>query len=295
MFSSFKQRLLLGIYIFIILSIPVGAYLASEAKVFKSKASEGTALSVKATPRPTLSPAKDLLKDSESKLLSQPSPTPSTNEADVSSSPTIANSFGPTLSLKATLEGRPSGKFATKLFVGIIEGALTSNPKFLLTFSVDLPADGSFNNLSLAGLSVGSKYTALIKGSAQIANSASFTMSPTVTNLNDGQPLNMLSGDLNEDNVINSADFSIAQKANGATSKSANWNENADLNKDGVVNIFDLSIVNKNIGQIGASGAWTSPIPKVSTPSASLNTPFSTHPVGSLESGSAGYWMWIPK
>lgn len=294
MFSTFKTRLLLGIYIFIILSIPVGAYLASEAKVFKSKASEDNSLSIKPTPRPTLSPAKDLLKDLESKVLSQPSANSSAKEADASSSPTIAKSFGPTLSLKATMEGRPANNQATKLFVGIIEGVLSTKPKFLLTFSVDLPADGSFSNLSLAGLSVGSKYTALIKGSAQIANSASFTMSPTVTNLNDGQPISMLSGDLNEDNVINSADFSIVQKANGATAKSTNWNENVDLNKDGVVNIFDLSIVNKNIGQIGASGAWTSPIPKVATPSASLNTP-SSNPVGFPQEEFAGYWMWIPK
>lgn len=293
MFSTFKQRLLLGMYIFIILSIPVGAYLASEAKVFKSKASEDNTVSVKATPRPTLSPAKKLLQDSESMVASNPSPTP--QPSPEASSPTIAKSFGPTLSLKATMEGRPAGNQTTKLFVGIYEGAtISSNPKFLLSFSVELPIDGTYSNLSLAGLTAGSKYTALLKGQQQIATSSAFTMSPTVTNLNDGQPISMLSGDLNEDNVINSADFSIAQKANGATSKSANWNGTADLNKDGVVNIFDLSIITKNLGQIGASGAWTSPIPKVATPSASLNNS-SAYPVGSLENGSAGYWMWIPK
>ena len=293
MFSTFKTRLLLGVYTFIILSIPIGAYLASEAKIFSSKASEDTPLSLKTTPKPTLSPAKKLLEAAESKLLSESSSSAaSQNQASEPASPTIANSFGPTLSLKATMEGRPASNQTTKLFVGIYQGAnISSNPKFILSFSIDLPADGAYTNLSLAGLSAGSTYTALLKGSAQIAASSIFVMSPTVSNLNDGQAVNMLTGDLNDDNVINSADYSIAQRANGSTSKSANWNENADFNKDGVINIFDLSIISKNLGQTGASGVWTSPIPKVSTPSASLSQPAA----GSLPDASFGYWIWIPR
>lgn len=267
MFSTFKQRLLVGVYIFIILSIPVGAYLASQTQVFKSKAAETKTVS-KSTPKssakPSLKPAKELLSLSESNTLPQATPEPS--------SPTIANSFGPTLSLKTTLEGKPKDNQATKLFVGIVEGNLSSNPKFLLSFSVDLGKDGSFNNLSLAGLSPGTKYTALLKGKAQIATSSSFVMSPTVTNLNDGQPLNMLTGDLNEDNAVTTADLSIAQSGNKL----------ADFNLDGVVNTFDLAIIIKNLGQVGASGTWTSPLPKVASKSASL-----TPTIG-------GYWLWIP-
>lgn len=286
MFSTFKQRLLLGIYIFIILSIPVGAYLASESKTFKSSASEDTNTQlIKNTPKPTTSPARELLSVSESNLLSNPSPSPDST-SDETLSPTIADSFGPTLSLKVSLEGRPAENQSGKLFVGIMEGAISGSPKFLLSFTVDLPKDGAYGNLSLAGLTPGNQYTALLKGSAQIATSQSFSMSPTVTNLGSGEALNMKSGDLNEDNVINSADYTIALQASGSTPGSTNWNELADLNKDGIVNTFDLAIITNNIGQVGASGEWTSPIPKVATPSGGLT---------SEEDSTFGYWLWIPK
>lgn len=287
MFSTFKQKLLLGIYIFILLSIPVGAYLASQYQTIKSSAQgkKETKPLVKVTPRPTISPAKQLLSSSELALDQNLSATPSPS----AESTTPATSFGPTLSLKVTIEGRSKDSQAIRLFVGIAEGTLTTNPKFLLSFTVDLPASGEYSNLSLAGLNPGSRYTALLKGSAQIATSSGFTMSPTVTNLNGGQPINLLSGDLNDDNVINSADYSIAKNLMAVTSDSPNWNENIDLNKDEIINAFDLGLIIKNMGQVGASGAWTSPLPKVATPSASLTAP----PVGSPEGG--GYWLWIPK
>lgn len=299
MFSTFKLRVLLGIYIFIILSIPVGAYLATQQQTIKSSAKEQQPKKpiTKATPSPTTSATQDLLSSSLKSLESdsKPQPTPSPTP----SSPTIATSFGPTLSLKATLEGRPTNNQATKLFVGIVEGVLSTNPKFLLSFTVDLPADGTYGNLSLAGLSAGTKYTALLKGTAQIATSSAFLMSPTVTNLNDGQAINMPTGDLNEDNVINSSDYNIALKTLGATAKSLTWNSLVDFNLDGLINLFDLAIITKNLGQVGASGAWTSPLPKVATPSAGLALPAGeakSLPVGSAADGSTfGYWLWIPK
>ena len=274
MFSTFKQRLLLGLFILLILSIPVGAYLISQTQTYKSSASEPKQKLPVTSAKPTTSPAKDENNPSE-----QTSPEHST---------TIATSLGPTLSLKARLEGRSEGNQQTRLFVGIMEGSLTSNPKFLLSFTLDLPATGIYSNLSLAGLNPGTKYTALLKGSAQIATSSAFIMSPTVTNLNDDQALPLASGDLNDDNVINSADYSIAQKAFGATPSSSNWNDNIDFNKDGVVNVIDLSIISKNLGSVGASGAWISPLPNIATKSAEINTP-----IGSPNQ-SQGYWIWIP-
>ncbi len=160
-----------------------------------------------------------------SQLNVTPSPEPST---------TTATSFGPTLSLKVNLEGRPSDNQKTRLFIGILEGLVTSSPKFLLSFTVDLPTSGEYNNISLAGLTIGNRYSTLLKGSAQIASASAFIMSPTVSNLNASQAINLLSGDLNDDNTVNSADYSIAQKALGLTSTQSNWNENADLNKDGI-------------------------------------------------------------
>lgn len=282
MFFTFKGRLLLAVYIFLILSIPVGSYLSSQYQNTKSKASEEKPkATVKPTSRTATSSAKlQLLKASENNLDAQ---TPGSTSSPEPSSPTIANSFGPTLSLKTILEGRPAENQATKLFVGIMEGILSNNPRFLLSFTVDLPESGTYSDLSLAGLSPGTTYTALLRGTAQIATSSAFTVSPTVTNLNEGQPLFQLTGDLNEDNVINSSDYSILQKAFGSNSQSENWNELADFNKDGVINVFDLSIISRNLNKIGASGTWTSTIPKAATSSGAINP-----------QGSQGYWIWVP-
>ena len=266
----------------------MGAYLASEYQTYKSSASEGKP-AVKNTPlpsSPSQTPQQELLSLSEANVQAIPSPTPE-NET----SPTIATSFGPTLSLKISMDGRPKDDQSTKLFVGIVEGTLSQNPKFLLSFSVSVGKDGTYSNLSLAGLTAGSSYTALLKGSAQIATATTFVMSPTVTNLNGGEAVNMLTGDLNEDNVISETDYSLVRNALGNTTASANWNDNLDLNKDGIINLFDLAIINNNLGKTGQSGAWTSPLPQVSTASASLQTPS----VGSPGSPSGGYWMWIPK
>lgn len=282
MFSTFKQRLLVGIYIFIILSIPVGAYLASQAQTYKSQASETkskvTRKTILPTPYPATDSAKQLLSLVE-ETTSEPTSTP------FDSSPTIASSYGPTLSLKTILEGRPQSNQAAKLFIGIIEGTLTTNPKFLLSFSVDLPASGEYSNLSLAGLAAGTQYTALLKGPAQIATSSAFVMTPTTTILNEGQPINMLSGDLNEDNSVTSADLSLAQSGNKL----------ADFNQDGIINTFDIAIINKNMGKSGASGAWTSPLPKVATPSGGLATQQQSGIGGPSTGSGQGYWMWIPK
>lgn len=289
MFATLTQKILLGVYIFVLLSIPVGAYLVSETQTTKSRASEQTNKPVvPVTPKPSAqAPSRTLLDLSQKAASSSAKASPSPSPAP--SSPTIATTYGPTLSLKAVLEGRPKDNQKAKAFVGIIEGTVSANPKFLLSFTIDLPADGVYSGLSLAGLNSGSTYSALIKGPAQIAKALSFTMSPNMSNLNGGEAITLLSGDLNDDNVINSADYSIVQKIIGAKADTANWNENADLNKDNVINIFDLGIIAKNMGKFGDSGAWTSPIPKTATPSGNLNPP----PAGSPQNG--GYWIWIPK
>lgn len=289
MFSTLKARLVLGVYVFLILCIPVGAYLVSQQQTVRSRASEGTpSATIKPLSKPKTtsasSSAQQLLSQFEADLLPSSSPI-STADTLETSSPTIATSFGPTLSLKVTLEGRPADNQAVKLFVGIIEGALTSNPKFILNFSLDLPANGSYTNLSLAGLTSGSTYTALIKGAAQIASSSEFTMSPNVTNLNSGSAINLTTGDLNEDNTINTADYSIIKAILGTSQTSSNWNSNADLNKDGVINLLDLLIVSNNLGKTGASGVWTSPL-NTATASGGLTE--------EARGGTTGYWVWIP-
>lgn len=287
MFSSLRLKILLGVYLFLIISIPTGAYFLSQQTTFKSSASEAKPTSsAKSTAKPGVSAAKDLQNQSEALVNQNFSPSPA---PDIQS--TTATSFGPTLSLKVNLEGRPADNQAGKLFVGIVEGTISTNPKFVLSFSVDLPASGVYSGLSLAGLTPGTQYTALLKGPSQIGSASAFTMSPSVSNLNNGEAITLLTGDLNEDNAINSSDYTIAQKALGSTKTSANWNENADFNKDGVINSLDLSFIKKNLGKIGDSGAWTSPLPQNATPSATLN---SSKPIGGLPDGKQGYWIFVP-
>lgn len=280
MFSLTKIKIALAIYVFIVISIPIGAYSLSQQQIFKTRADQPKKpkVATEATPSATASAAKQLQRLSEPKSTTKLTPTPEP------ALPTTATSFGPTLSLTAILEGRPVLNQATRLFVGIVEGILVNNPKFLLSFTVDLPASGEFSNLSLAGLTPNSSYTALLKGPAQIATSSAFLMNPTVTNLNGGNPLTLLSGDLNEDNTVNTSDYAIVKSSLGSTPQSQNWQENADFNKDGIINTLDLSLVIKNMGKTGASGSWVSPLP-TATSSGSL-TP---------QPNQGGYWLWIPQ
>ena len=120
-------------------------------------------------------------------------------------------------------------------------------------------------------------------------------MSPTQSNLNSNQPIFLLTGDLNEDNVINSADYSIAKTAFGAKPNSANWNENIDFNVDGIINSADIAIIIKNMAKTGDSGLWISQVASGSaslldqTPAGSVSAEPVYHP-----SGSSGYWLWVP-
>lgn len=224
----------------------------------------------------------------DSALNPSPTPQPSDNLQQA-----IAQIIaGPTLNFKVKLEGRPEGKQAAKLFVGLAEGStVVKNPKYILSFSVDVPDSGAYSGLSLAGLNQGATYTAYIKGPAQIATASAFLVTPSASTLNNGDPLNLITGDLNEDNVIDNADYIIAKKAYGSKPGDANWNPNVDFNLDGIINNYDLAYILKNMGQIGQSGAWYSK-PPVATPSGSLNTGGPTSPIGGPSLG--GHWLFVP-
>lgn len=280
MFSSFKQKLILGVYILILISIPIGAYLTTQNQ------------------NPTASAKKEPSKLDHLKPLTA---TPSANangalklgdideqgkELPNETKTTLPSTFGPTLNLKLILEGRPHGKMASKIFVGIVDGTISSQtPKYILSFYIDLPDSGLFEGLSLAGLNAGTTYSAVLKGPAQIATSSAFAMSPTITNLNNGKSLTLLSGDLNEDNTISSADYSLAREAFGSNSSSANWNPNIDFNLDGIINSADLAIILKNMTKTGSAGVWGS---TPATKSASLE------PESPSIGSPSGYWLWVP-
>ena len=266
MFETVQQKIALGVFIFLLVSIPIGSYVLSQKQTFRSRASEGPKIATdSASPLQEASPSSELSAIDKIKPLTDslkdPSPTPVT-----------AISFGPTLGFKLTLEGRPEDKMASKVFGGIAECKGQTSPKYLLSVTIDLPDTGIFTNLSLAGLNSGTTYTAYIKPTLQIATSSAFIMSPTITYLNNNQVLKLLTGDLNQDNVINSADYSIEKALIGTNSTSSNWNADADFNLDGVVNTIDLAFISKNMAKTGDSGVW------ISTPS-----------------GSSGYWLWVPQ
>lgn len=290
-----KLQIAVGIGFFVVLlSIPLGFALLKDTQTFQSKAQDAkTALkTIKPTPVtrarevPQNSPLTDL-----QKLLS-PTPIPTTAP---SPTPEPNLSFGPTLNIKITLEGRAQANQAGKVFVGLSLGASTTKPKYVLTFTVDFPASGVFSDLSLAGLNPGSTYTAYIKGPAQIDKASTFVMSATESTLNNDQPQTLISGDLNEDNTINSQDFAMAKNLYGTTPSSSSWNLRTDLNADSVINNMDLAYIIKNFGKTGDSGVWYS-TPPPATPSAQLQT---TPAVGGYETSTevkpgGGYWLWIP-
>lgn len=294
MFNTLKQRLFLSVYITLILSIPIGAYIISQDSEKKPSYQDKLILKQTITQGPISSPPTKSVQGVSKTLAEEPIPT-------AEPSPAVATLFGPTLNFKVQIEGRGKDNQTGRFFIGILEGALKTNPKFLLSYTLNLPASGEFSGLSLAGLETGTVYTAILKGPAQIATSSAFTLSPTTTTLNSGNPIFLTSGDLNEDNVINTSDYSFIRNILGASEGSSNWNENADFNKDGIINTFDAGIIVKNLGKTGASGAWISSTQALGGTSNEA-TP-SALPSGSAEQpiqtkspdGSKGYWIWVPK
>ncbi len=273
-FYSNSQKLVFGGFVLLLILIPVGSYVLSQR--FK-------------TPAP-IAPNKPVTRNVDTSTTNIDKKTSldeikklSEDLAGTSSSGTVATlALGPTLNFTIALEGRAKNSQNSRVFVGIASGSPTSQPQYLLSFTVDLPLSGAYKGLSLAGLNVGSLYTAYIKGPSQIATASAFTISPTETNLNGGETLTLLSGDLNEDNQINSSDYQILIGVLGTTAKSPNWNSRADINFDGVVNSADLSYIIKNLGKAGSSGTW------ISTPPAASG---SAQPQGGEGNG---YWLWVP-
>lgn len=284
MFFTGKQKLIFFGFIFIIILIPLVSFVISQ-RINQTTNKLPTTTVTSSPPKADNRTSLDDLKRSSSTSSSE------TGSPTATSSGVTNLSFGPTLNLKIALEGKKEGNFAIKAFVGLAQGIVSTSPKYLLTFTLDFPSSGEFKGLSLAGLNIGQTYTAYIKGPSQIATSSAFVVNPNQTNLNNSQPLMMPSGDLNEDNVINSLDYNILKKLFGTTPTSANWNLRADINGDGVVNSVDLSYLSKNQGKIGAGGVWVSPTPVAS----SSATPRSAGPSGAMEIPTGqGYSLLIP-
>lgn len=296
MYLSLKEKILLGVIGLLILAVPTGSYyIATTRTQTTSKASDD-----KFTPLPVTSPREvpktNGLKKSKISQTGSTSGEDSDTEASSSASEngstetSVVPILGPILNFRLFLEARPLNKQAAKVFVGLSVGQPTKNPKYLLSFVVNVPDSGIYKGLSLAGLNEGTTYTAYLKGPAQIATSSAFVVNPTPTDLGS---LKMSTGDVNEDNVIDTSDYNIVKAALGLTQTSSSWNPNLDFNLDKVINTLDLAVISKNLNKTGASGAWYSTNPgKSATQSAT--------PSGGLLQNSGGpapddgYWMWVP-
>lgn len=272
---NLKWKILLVLFIGLVISIPAATLLISQ----RQKANQNLLKKSAKAPIQDLKEVEevDKLKLTETKKAPDTSP-----QAKETSLPTLANlNVGSTLTIKILMEGRTSSNQAmNKVFIGLASGTPKNNPTYLLTFSVDFPASGVYKGLSLAGLTIGSTYTAYIKAPQTISSASAFQVTATETNLNGGNGLNLTAGDLNDDNTVTSTDYNLAKSLSGTTPKSANWNERADITGDRVVNSLDLAIISRNIGKVGAGGAWQS-TPAISSPSAKPK-------------GDSGYWIFVP-
>lgn len=277
---SLKEKIILGAIGLLIVLIPTTSYFIAQSRTRTKTNASGNA---KFTPLPVTSPLevpKTNGKQSLSDLTGQDLNSGSTET-------TVAPLLGPTMDFKIIIEARPAVDQSGKVFVGIASGEPSLSPKYLLSFVVNVPASGEYKGLSLSGLEEGSTYTAYLKGPAQIATASAFVINPTPTNLG---TFNLITGDVNEDNVIDSSDYDILKASIGTTPGSPLWNSLLDFNLDKIVNTLDLSYISKNMSRTGDSGVWYSK-PPVSTQSGTLieNVPGN---VGAPASG--GFWMWFP-
>jgi hypothetical protein len=296
-----RDRIIIAGILILTLLIPTGAYVLSLRMKTQSSAREYnfpvTSPKAEATASSKLLEALDRLnKPTDSSDNRQ---TTTENGLDEDSDSQLI--LGPTLGFSILIQGRPLDNQATRVFLGIAAGQPTTRPTYLLSFMINIPSSGSFDGISLSGLDSGQTYTAYIKGDAQIATSSSFVVKATPTNL---AALNLITGDVNQDNVIDSLDYNLVKAALGANPASSKWNALYDFNLDNIINSWDLNIVLANINKIGASGAWYSYTP-IATASAQTSLVPTTPSVGSESSeitpgttdenqGRPGYWMWIP-
>lgn len=316
-FSGHEKIILITIGVLIIL-IPITSFViaykfraqttskAATDTTAKRPVSLGDTLPKDSTPSSALESLKNNLNDTDSEDygVSQGSSPAS------SATPVPQIILGPSLSFQAKIEGRTHDQTSKQFFIGIAEGQNPTKPQYLLSFKVDLPSSGVYTGLSLSGLTSGSTYTAFLKGKGQIATSSAFVLGPNETNLGE---VNLLTGDLNEDNLINASDLSVALTAYNGIPSSDNWNDNVDFNKDSRVNNFDLAYIYKNYNQTGAGGAWFSKLggaptlPTIATQSAtgSSSGSLAPNPSGSESAlgnpelapppnSSKGYWIWMP-
>ncbi len=287
-----QPKILIVIFVSFIIAIPSLTYLIKQRTSFQSSASSPYNRTITQDANTTLEEVPKTLPLDELLGLDKQSESSSSGESSESAGLNAQVNFGPILNFKIQIQGRSKDNQGASVFVGIAAGSVSSQPQYLLSFTVKVPNTGYFEGLSLAGLNVGNQYTAYIKGPAQIATASAFVVKPNKTELNSGLPLKLISGDLNEDNVINDTDYKIAIAYFGLKTGDQGWNENIDINADGIINSWDLAIILSNINRTGAGDEYKS---TVSSGSANLKTiPLTPKLAPNEERSEGGYWMWVP-
>ena len=284
-------KVILLIFISFMAIIPITIFLLSQRFKAASLASENFGDSGK-----PVTSQKEVPKNSSLKGLANDTNAKTATPASEEEKPTAKLTFGATMDFKIKLEGRPNSDNSAKIFLGIAFGQPKSGPKYLLSFSIDVPISGEYKGLSIAGLDQGQTYSAYIKGPAQIATASAFNLNSNYVNLNPtGDAILLKSGDLNEDNMIDSLDLNIAEKASGATPSSSNWNGLVDFNLDKVINSFDIGLIKKNMGNTGLSGVWYSRPPATSSAKQASGSAMLEGSNPNRNQGGVGYWIWVPK
>jgi hypothetical protein len=294
-----KHKIILASLVFLVVLIPIISFIVSYRfrAQFNSSASTGNKpptledLSIKPlVDNPT--PQKTLLDELREDLNKEPTPSAKKDDEESEGLGTTL-SLGPTLTFKLNIEGRPKNNMSEpKLFVGIATGQATSNPQYLLSFTVEVEEDGMpKEELPLSGLTTGDTYTAYIKGQTTLTAASTFTVKPTTSNIG---TINLSTGDLNEDNAIDQKDKDILMKAYGARESSSKWNPQADFNLDGIINTADLTYITRNMNKNGASGPWYSKLAPSATSSATPSASPSSGGPRDVPSGQPGYWLWVP-
>lgn len=147
-----------------------------------------------------------------------------------------------TVSGTASLQGLASGNWAQPLTFTLTPTGTTAGS--ISTRSLTPAADGAF---TLTNVPAGT-YTLGIKGAQWLRRD---TPVDTTGGSVSGLSVFLLSGDINNDNQVTTADYDILNAAYGSTPGSPKWNAAADLDGSGRVNALDYALLQGNLGKTG--------------------------------------------
>ena len=162
------------------------------------------------------------------------------------STPTGTATPTPVLVGHVTWQGRPVQPHALQQLPITLTLKMDSTEVNYPTTTTD--ASGFFT-ASLSSLPAGT-YSWRVKGPKYLANSGTVTITGgSVTSVEMGL---MLTGDANNDNVVDSRDFILLKRAFGTTSGDPGYDDRVDFTGDLTVNSVDFNLLKRNFGVGGA-------------------------------------------